>query len=126
MKNVDRDLGTLDQFFRDILESRLTGDPLNERGFSFFGVQGPWYTVGYQMAVTIERSSGRDEMIRCFCDARRLPKAYNEAAEKLGRRGARWSRPVTDGLAPPAKENLPRPDPPGLARLPTRRFDPAS
>ena len=92
MRHVDRDLEKLDRFFRDILEGRLEGERLNERGFSFFGIQGPWYTVGYRMAVTIERASGRDEMIRCFCDARRLPRAYNRALQNLHRGGARWSR----------------------------------
>jgi hypothetical protein len=46
------------------------------------------------MAASIERAFGRDDMIRCFCDVRRLPAAYNRAADKLRLRGARWSLPM--------------------------------
>lgn len=53
---ADEDLRTLDRFFRDILEGKLDEAGANERGFSFFGVQGPWYTVGHRMAVSIERA----------------------------------------------------------------------
>ncbi len=30
---------------------------------SYFGVQGPWYTVGWQMAVIIEKQLGRERLI---------------------------------------------------------------
>ena len=104
MKNVDRDLETLDVFFRDILEKRVSADQARERGFAFFGVQGPWYTVGYQMATTIERAFGRREMIQCFCDARRLPGVYNQAADKLHQGDARWSRSLIDAFNPDKSE----------------------
>jgi hypothetical protein len=98
LKHVDEDLRALDAFFREILDGKLTGDSMDERGFSFFGVQGPWYTVGYRMAVEIEKASGREEMMRAFCDVRRLPETYNRSAEKLHLKGARWSRALLDGL----------------------------
>jgi hypothetical protein len=104
MKNVDRDLENLDAFFREILEKRLTSEQADTRGAAFFGIQGPWYTVGYQMATTIERAFGRREMIQCFCDARRLPGAYNQAADKLHQGDARWSRTVTDAFRPDKSE----------------------
>ena len=97
LRHADEDLVSLDRFFTDILEGRLTADKADERGFSYFGVQGPWYTVGYQIAVTIERAFGRDELIRTFCDSRLVPAAYNRAADKLGIKGSRWSTAVTGG-----------------------------
>ena len=94
LRRADEDLVTLDRFFTDILQGRLTAEKADERGFSFFGEQGPWYTVGYRMAVTIERAFGRAELIRAFCDVRRLPGTYNRAADKLGIKGSRWSETV--------------------------------
>jgi hypothetical protein len=35
---------------------------------SFFGVQRPWYTVGWQMAVVIEKTMGQDVLIASMCD----------------------------------------------------------
>lgn len=43
------------------------------------------------MAITIERAFGRGELVRAFCDERLLLQSYNRAADKLGRKDARWS-----------------------------------
>jgi Putative zinc dependent peptidase (DUF5700) len=72
-------------------------------GFSFFGEQGPWYTVGYRMAVTIERQEGRARLIECMTDGRQLLPAYKRAAaahnaanrEEL----ALWSADLTPPIA---------------------------
>ncbi|MGE5278086.1 MAG: DUF5700 domain-containing putative Zn-dependent protease [Acidobacteriota bacterium] len=98
MKRADEDLRTLDAFFRDLLDGRLSGEKADERGFSFFGVQGPWYTVGYRMAVAIETAFGREELVRAFCDERLLLRTYNRAADELRRKGARWSSGLLAGL----------------------------
>ena len=70
--------------------------------FSFFGIQGPWYTVGWKMAVTIERVYGRARLIECMCDQRRLLSTYNEAALKLGRSSPEqltlWSASLVEGV----------------------------
>jgi hypothetical protein len=100
--NFDSDLSRLDRFFRDVVVGRLNEKDADEQGFSFFGVQGPWYTVGYRMAATIERAFGREALVRAFCDVRRLPAAYNRAAERLERRGARWSRELLEALKRPS------------------------
>lgn len=101
MLGFDRDLATLDAFFRDIVRGTLSREKADERGFSFFGVQGPWYTVGYRMAVSIEKTFGRAEVIRVFCDPRLLPAAFNRAADRAGDSGARWSAAVVEALSKP-------------------------
>jgi hypothetical protein len=81
MGNYNQDLRTLDQFFLDILHGKFkTKDEIDEKAFSFFGAQGPWYTVGYKMAVTIEKHDGRARLIECMTDLLRLLPTYNRAA----------------------------------------------
>jgi hypothetical protein len=81
MTHFNRDLGKVQKFFLDILAGRLkTDDEIGKVGYSFFGVQGPWYTVGYRMAVVIERRYGRVILIDCMRDPRELLSRYNAAA----------------------------------------------
>jgi Putative zinc dependent peptidase (DUF5700) len=96
MANFDADLKKVEQFFLDILDGRLKGEEaIREAGFSFFGIQGPWYTVGWKMAALIEKTFGRAKLIGCLCDPVALLKSYNEAvAEHNARTGdslALWS-----------------------------------
>lgn len=94
--HFDDDLATLDRFFLDVIDGRLkTNAEVDTRAFTFFGTQGPWYTVGYRMAVLVEKHAGRAELIRCMSDPRRLLAAYNLAAVALNAKGSRppalWS-----------------------------------
>ena len=73
-------LDELNQFFLDIIHGDLRNDAVAHEGSIFFGYRGPWYTVGYRMAVTIEREFGRPELIATFADPRRFVARYNEAA----------------------------------------------
>ncbi len=74
----------MEKFFLDVIDGRLkTEDEISERGFSFFGIQGPWYTVGYGMAVVIEKREGRAKLIECMSDPRRLLATYNRVAAEL-------------------------------------------
>lgn len=96
MENFNNDLAALEKFFLDILADRLTKEERDRRGFAFFGVQGPWYTVGWQMAVMIEKSFGRAVLVDCLCDRSLLLTKYNEAAAKYNRTTQRplalWSQ----------------------------------
>ena len=102
MANFNQDLKTVEKFFLDILAKRLTESEIRDTAFSFFGVQGPWYTVGYKMAVLIEKTYGRDELIRCMCDQRLLLSKYNQAAAQTNKRSheqkSMWSATLIEAL----------------------------
>jgi hypothetical protein len=81
--NFNNDLKTVEKFFLAILENRLSKEEIQKTVSSFFGVQGPWYTVGWQMSVVIEQAYGREKLIECICDQRKLLPTYNQAEAKL-------------------------------------------
>jgi hypothetical protein len=83
--NFNEDLKKVEAFFIELLGDKLTADQIREKGFSFFGVQGPWYTVGWRMSVLIEKTYGRAKLIECMCDQRLLLPTYNSAAAKYNR-----------------------------------------
>lgn len=82
---VAEDMATVARFLEGALDGSLTDDERNATFRSFYGVQGPWYTVGWVMAATIERELGRQAVIDAFCDPRVLLARYNEAAAKAKR-----------------------------------------
>jgi hypothetical protein len=87
MENFDEDLRRLEKFFLDVIDGRLkTEEQINERGFSFFGTQGPWYTVGYRMAALVEKGEGRPNLVACMSDPRRLLATYNRLAGELNKK----------------------------------------
>lgn len=100
--NCNHDLLTVERFFLDLAEGKLSEAEEREKAFSFYGVQGPWYTVGWRMAVVIEETLGRDKLIEVMCDQRKLLPAYNKAAKRYGRRHgqrlALWSAEIVGKL----------------------------
>ncbi len=101
--NFNDDLRKVEKFFLDILEGKLAGEEeIRERGFLFFGIQGPWYTVGWKMAVTIENVSGRGALINCLCEPAELLFTYNRAAAARNRSAssplATWSPVLLDPI----------------------------
>ena len=103
MANFGDDLKKVEKFFLDVLANRLTEDQIQETASSFFGVQGPWYTVGWKMAITIEKTYGRRKLIECMCDQRKLLRTYNQAAAKYNRHSreplAVWSQTLIKSIA---------------------------
>jgi hypothetical protein len=91
------DMGELEAFFTAVLDGRLSEDSLTARGMSFFGVQGPWYTVGYLMARSIEESRGRARLVELICDPVRLLLEY-DAVTRERPDLPRWSRAFVDRL----------------------------
>jgi len=75
-------LDDLNQFFLDTIHGDLRNDAVAHEGSIFFAYRGPWYTVGYRMAVIIERELGRPALIATYADPREFVVRYNEAAVK--------------------------------------------
>jgi hypothetical protein len=99
--NFNDDLKKVEKFLLDVLEKRLTGEDIQKTGFTFFGTQGAWYTVGWKMSVLIEKTYGRDKLIECICDQRKLLSTFNQAAERHNRDSrsplALWSTTLLSG-----------------------------
>lgn len=104
LANFNDDLKKVEQFFLDILANKLTDDEIQKTGFSFFGTQGAWYTVGWKMAVLIEKTFGRAKLIECLCDQRKLLFTYSKAAAKHNRTSrdplALWSAAIINSIKP--------------------------
>jgi hypothetical protein len=74
------DFARLERFFTDLTEGRMREDEAAKKAASFYGVQGPWYTVGWAMAVAVERAQGRRALVDTLCDPPAFLAAYNRAA----------------------------------------------
>ncbi len=85
MQNFNADLKKVEKFFLDVLEKKLSKEEEQKAGYSFFGVQGPWYTVGWKMAVVIEKAYGKATLTESFCDKRKLLSTYNRAATEFNK-----------------------------------------
>jgi len=103
LKNFNTDLKKVEMFFLDVLEGKLSDEQAQKTGFSFFGIQGPWYTVGWKMSVLIEKTYGRAKLIECFCDQQKLLATYNQAAARQNRHSreplALWSDSLVNKLS---------------------------
>jgi hypothetical protein len=88
MANFSADLKTVDGFFRDVLNGKFADrEAIDEKGSAFYGVQGPWYTVGYKMAVIVEKRFGRPALIETMLDPRELLVLYDRAAAERNAAG---------------------------------------
>src|SRR5439155_26170541 len=59
LARFDADLTKVEGFFRDVLDGKLASEEdVRKAGMAFFGVQGPWYTVGWKMAAVVEKRYG--------------------------------------------------------------------
>lgn len=98
--NFNSDLETVEKFFIDLAKGQLDEKSEINTARSFYGVQGPWYTVGWQMAVVIEKTFGRAKLIECICDERKLLPTYNRAVKKYNRRNSKqlapWSKELVN------------------------------
>ena len=78
-----------------------SADSVRDQAMTYFGVQGPWYTVGWLMASTVEREFGRPVLIGSLCEPTRFISLYNDAVQRASRRGTllpAWSRTLVDRL----------------------------
>jgi hypothetical protein len=115
-REFNADLGKVNEYFLQVLSGKLQGDAIDQKASEFFGLQGPWYTVGYRMAVIVEMRYGRTALIDCMRDQRLLLVRYNAAAQEMNRswkdqrgfdRGAEllalWSPEILEATQAPAK-----------------------
>lgn len=95
MKNFNTDLKKVEDFLTRVSAGKLEGAEMQKEGFAFFGIQGPWYTVGWRMVTLIEQTYGRKRLIEVMCDQRQLLTTYNQAALDYNRKAkeplATWS-----------------------------------
>jgi hypothetical protein len=94
----DADLRKVEAFLLALAQGRLQGEAAQAQGMAFFGVQGPWYTVGWRMAVTIERAFGRPVLLDCMRDPRLLLPTFNRAARARKEPCATWSPDLLQAL----------------------------
>jgi hypothetical protein len=95
MEALPQSLASIDEFFRFILRRSLRPEEAEARAMSLFGFQGPWYTVGYHMAATIERNQGRAGLLDCMTEPHRLLLQYEEIPSAY----PRWSPEVIAALS---------------------------
>jgi hypothetical protein len=103
MGQFNEDLRGVNQFFLDILNAKLAShDAMEEKGGTFFGTQGPWYTVGYKMSVMVEKRFGRQALIETMLDPRCLLVLYNRAASEQNTAGKPslplWSKDILSAV----------------------------
>ena len=102
--NHAANLRTLEEFFLDVTEGRVTSpDSVISRAGTFYGEQGPWYTVGWKMAVVVEKTFGRKALIDVMCDPVTLLTTYNRAVPAWNNRTREllplWSDTLIKSLA---------------------------
>lgn len=104
MMHFNENLSQVQQLLFDILNGTLSSDvEIRKRASPFWGVQGAWYTVGYEMAVLVERRFGRQVFDDCLLDPRVLLVRYNQVASEANEHGAKlamWSPDLVSQLQP--------------------------
>jgi hypothetical protein len=96
------DLPTVNQFFLDVVNGKLTDGAVQDKGKSFYGIQGPWFTLGYKMSVMVEQRFGRQALIGAMLDPRCLLVLYNQTAAEQNSAGKpnlpQWSDDILSAV----------------------------
>ncbi|MEW5931429.1 MAG: DUF5700 domain-containing putative Zn-dependent protease [Gemmatimonadota bacterium] len=106
LANADRDVRRMEGFFLELLEGKLAEEELSRRGMAFVVSdsvpQGPFYTVGWLMASTVERHLGRERVVASLCDPAMFLADYQRAAREENRTAAKplplWSDALLRGI----------------------------
>lgn len=85
MNSFADDFEQVNEFFIKLLKQELNEKNAMEKGFEMFGIQGPWYTVGWQVAVTIEKIYGRKSFIECIANPLQQFTMFNNAVTTYNR-----------------------------------------
>ena len=94
MAGIDGDLRSVDGFLREVAAGTLSSEEANDRAMAFFGTQGPWYTVGYRMAAAVEKKYGRQALLECMEDPRKLLATWNQISGGQ----AKWSQDLLQAV----------------------------
>jgi hypothetical protein len=127
MATFNPDLRELEKFFNDVVSGAFDSqDEVRTAAMKFFGdAQGAWYTVGYRMAVMVEKRYGRAALVDCMLDPRKLLRRYNLAArawnmahpdDKL----ELWSQDLLTKISAPSVPDEPATDLPRAVAYKTR------
>jgi Putative zinc dependent peptidase (DUF5700) len=125
MKSFSRAQDELNQFFLDIIHNDFNNlEAADHQAFTFFGYRGPWYIVGYRMAVVIEKRFGRSALVETYRDPRQFVARYDDAASLSNANGGEklplFSKDILDavGISKATGGRLPPhgPQPSGLFR----------
>jgi hypothetical protein len=100
--HFNADLKSVEALLLDILDGKLTTDAeIQKRAAPFWGYQGAWYTVGYEMAALVDKRFGRKSFDECLLDPRLLLLRYNQVAKEANANGASletWSPDLLEKL----------------------------
>ena len=116
MATFNPDLLALQKFFEDVIAGKFQSkEEVQDAAMKFFGAQGPWYTVGYRMAVMVEKRYGRPALIECMLDPRKLLRRYNMAArawnqEHPNEKLELWSQELLTKISAPPAPDEPAPE----------------
>ena len=104
MKFLSNELDEINQFFLDVIHDDFKNlEAADHTAFTFLGYRGPWYLVGYRMAVAIEKQFGRPALVETLKDPREFVARYNEAAAannaKAGERLPLFSQEILTAVA---------------------------
>lgn len=107
MASVESDMAAFEAFMDSVFTGRLTEEEARARVFRFVATddvpQGPFYSLGWLMASTVERELGRETLVDGLCRPERLLLDYDVAATAIGARDPdaappRWSDRLLDRL----------------------------
>ncbi len=91
--NIERfneDFDLIEEFFVKILKKEFFNEKeLYKRGYELMmnnGGQGSWYTVGWKIAVVVEKINGKEVLLDCMLDLTKLYPIYNKAVKKYNKK----------------------------------------
>ncbi|OGT59504.1 MAG: hypothetical protein A3E01_01610 [Gammaproteobacteria bacterium RIFCSPHIGHO2_12_FULL_63_22] len=91
LKKASGDAPGLEAFFTALMDDSLAEDAATRQGMTFINdkerPQGPFYTVGWLMAATVEQEFGRDRLVASTCAPERLLLDYDDALRQREVRG---------------------------------------
>jgi hypothetical protein len=98
----DADLPKVQAMLQAIVAGALDADQAEAAARQFYGVQGPWYTLGWVMASSIERCFGRARLVDAMRSPWTVMGTWNEVRAtcptKTGSATATWDSSLVDGL----------------------------